>query len=160
MVSDTKQIEAALSIAVLRLLKWFNYLELNLGLSLSSLINEAAPKETYGAISNMSLEKKLGKFIKLVEADERLNTERIDLQEWVDRTNRARYVRNSFVHGSWEILPLRSNEPIKLRLPPWIAEDKSEYGRRGLTIQDVEQAADEMGQVFGQFMHIRKRLGV
>lgn len=160
MITDPKEIEAELAKALLRLLKWANLLELNLGLTISFLINEAAPKDAYPAISKMSLDKKLSKFIELVSNDSRLNTKEIDLCVWKERTDRARFVRNSFVHGYWEVLPMRTDTPISLRLPPWIAEDKSEYSGRGLTIVDIEQAADEMGQVFGQFMHFRKKLSI
>ncbi len=160
MVQEHEEVETALSRALLRLLKYFNLLEVNLGLSLSFLMNESDPKDTYSSIAKMSLDRKISKLMELVEAEPRIDTSGIDLHEWTQRAQRARYVRNAFVHGSWDVLPYRAEGPIQLSLPPWIDEDRSEYSNHGLSVRDVEEVADEVGGVYGQFMHFRQKLEI
>ena len=53
-----EKLEPDFAVAPVRLLNWFNLLELNLGLCLSHLLGAPDPKDTYRAIARMSLERK------------------------------------------------------------------------------------------------------
>ncbi|MBX2869919.1 MAG: hypothetical protein KTR18_14665 [Acidiferrobacterales bacterium] len=155
-----EDIETSIAKSLFRLLKWFNLMEINLGLSISHLLNEGGSTASYNSVSKMSLDRKLTKFLDLISEDERLNIGKIDLDGWRARVNTARLVRNAFVHGYWEILPINPESPISLQLPPWAVKSKENYSGSKFSAIDVEAAADDMGRVFGEFMHFRKKLGV
>ena len=54
---DPNQLEEDFSITLVRLLRQFNLLELNLGLAISFLVNSKDPESAYPKLSKISLEK-------------------------------------------------------------------------------------------------------
>lgn len=159
---NPNQLEEEFSIALVRLLRQFNLLELNLGLAISFLIDSKNPKSTYPKLSKMSLEKKLHEFCRLIEKSDlyRSHDYKNELNSWSSRATEARWIRNFYVHGHWQLLPLREERPVSLSAPPWMREKLGITKEIKMTIQELQNMAESMEYLFKDFMRLRKKLGV
>lgn len=83
-----------------------------------------------------------------------------EFRDWYELADRARSIRNRYVHGHWEYLPLRGNEPVDFRAPAWMREKLGDKGVETMSLAAFEAIAFEMKEVQERFSRIRRKHGV
>jgi len=151
--------ELRINAALGRILRNFNFLELNLGLCLRLLENPDKPGELYDYLRNTGIAKIIKRLQRVLgECEHISDTSKYD--EWMEEVDRIRLLRNFYVHATWEYLPLRHDAPLGFRVPPWKEELIDGKCQGKMTIEDLEEEANSVETVFDNFMAIRKSYGV
>jgi hypothetical protein len=101
--------------AMFNLLRSFNFIDLNLGLSISLLAEPRSPRDTYKRLSNMSFDQRMKWFKKLLTDGERhLSAEaRGQFENWLVRADEVRELRNVYVHAIWRFNPRGRGKPVR-----------------------------------------------
>ena len=105
--------------AVFNLLRSFNFIDLNLGLSISFLAEPQSPQNTYKKLSNMSFDQRMKWFEKLLTESE-LNIGKKAKEEftkWLAHADKARKLRNVYVHAIWRFNPMMHGKPVSVSSP-------------------------------------------
>ena len=158
---DQKVLEVEFSLALVRFLRHFNLVELNLGAAISHLKNAKDPKTTYPSLANMSLEKKLGEFGTLVRNRVEMSDEDASmLNAWIELGHTARETRNLYIHGYWDLLPMRIEKPLSLHAPPWMRDKLGMASDRMMSIEELAAIGDSMESLLQQLNTLRRKLGV
>ena len=129
----------------LSLLKYFNLLEKNVGLCISYLENSDDPKVSYSILRKMTAEQKLERLKELFDIDAVIIDKKgvREFEEWFAFATRARSIRNRYVHGQWEYLPLRSDKPVGFEPPVWMQE-KLGYKLETMSVSELEAVVEEI----------------
>lgn len=151
--------ESRINTALGKILRNFNFLELNLGLCLSFLENPSDPAVSHKYLNREGMPAIIKKLKNLIDECEHIPDSH-EFQEWMVRAEEIRVLRNYYVHATWEYLPSRHDAPLAFRIPPWRKERirGSDQGR--MLIEDLEADAHRIEAVFNEFMAIRKKYGV
>lgn len=159
---DPIQLEVDFSVALVRMLRHFNMLELNVGLTVAKLCKWADPESPSPRLSTMSLEKKVVEFRRLSEKCNliRSDAQREELERWSARVDDVRSVRNVYAHGHWDLLPLRAEHPVSLFAPPWMHKKLGITSEIKMTLGDLQRKALLAENVGRDFMTIRRKLGL
>jgi len=154
--------EVRFTSALARLLKYFNLLEENIGLCIAHLVNSSNPKASYPLLARMTAEQKMDRLREIFVSGEVIadNVSILEFEEWFELAARARSIRNRYVHGHWEYLPMRSQKPVGVRAPAWMREKLGHEAEETMSLTDLEAVVDEMESVFDGFMRIRKKHGL
>ena len=160
-IQDYKPEEAKIrfSLALVRLLNTYNYLDLNLGLSIRFLENPSNPEASDKKLANMTTEQKLVLWQSLLVKGEWVTTpeQLSELEDWAKRANTSRHTRNRYVHGRWQILPLRQEKPVGLAVPPWWKDKTDAEVTDYMSLDELESVADEMEDMFKEFNQLRNK---
>lgn len=140
--------------AFVKFIRYFNLLELNVGLSISFLHNIADPKSIYPKLMKMTCEQKIDKLKELLISK---NIEIKEFNAWYDSTTIARGKRNRYLHGNWEYLPNRSDKPVRFSAPPWMKEKYADDAVEKFSLDEFDDVAEEMKNVFDELMQIRRK---
>ena len=161
-VSITENSDARFSIALVRLVRYFNLLDENVGLCISHLASPSDPQASYPALAKMTAEQKMERLLELFTSQEIISDEGSisEFAGWFERAAQARSIRNRYVHGHWEYLPMRSEKPVGVRAPAWMQEKLGPDANETMSLSDLETVADELVGVFEDFVQIRKKNGV
>lgn len=145
--------------AIVKLLRYFNLIDTNVGLCLSRLTNPTNPEASYERLGNQTSQQRFEElrarvaegigFPKVVDSEE--------FGQWLSDATRARSIRNRYVHGNWEYLSLRTECPVGVNAPPWMKPKLGSLTQETMTLEKLEAVADEMEQIFNRFMKIRQR---
>jgi hypothetical protein len=110
----------------------------------------------------MTPEKRIERLKKLLEkADLKVKKKvREELSAWYEKAAGVRNIRNRYVHGNWEFLPLRHNEPVGVSAPPWMREKLGSLANETMSLEQLEAVAQEVEAVFQEFMALRRKYGV
>jgi len=148
--------------ALVRLIRSFNYLDTNVGLCISHLSHPSNPTAAYPVLAKMTPEKRTERLQKLLEkADLEVKKKvREELSAWYEKAADVRSIRNRYVHGNWEFLPLRHKEPVGVSAPPWIREKLGPLANETMSIEQLETVAGEVEAVSQEFMQLRRMYGV
>jgi hypothetical protein len=151
--------ESRINSALGKILRNYNFLELNLGLCLRTLANRDDPSAIHGYLNRVGILRALGRLKGLLDECE-LISDTSEFDEWCQRVEEVRLLRNYYVHATWEYLPLGSEESLGFRIPPWRREKirGSDQGR--MRIEDLEADAERIETAFDEFMAIRRKYGV
>jgi hypothetical protein len=161
-MSSHDDAEVRFALALVKLLKFFNLLDTNVGLCLSFLISPSDPESAYEQLSNKTTQQRFEE-MKAFVADGTGFPKAVDPEhfgEWLTDATRARAIRNRYVHGNWEYLPYRQVKPIAVRAPTWMKGKLGEEAEERMTVAELEAVADEVEQVFHRFMKIRRAHGI
>ena len=147
------------SLALVRLLRYFNLLEENVGLSISCLENPDDPRASYSKLANTTAERKLTHWRELLEQGDHIPDDagKSELVGWFERVKKARCIRNRYIHGHWEYLRLRKEKPIGVRASAWLHEKLGAMANEQMSMAELEAAADELEDVFREFMRLRRK---
>jgi hypothetical protein len=156
-VPDDPEVRFALAIS--RLLKSFNLIDTNVGLCLSYLKCPSNPKAAYKVLANQTSQQRFD------ELEDHLfegvgfpaNVDLGDFRAWFADAARARSIRNRYIHGLWEYLPLRVDGPVEVSAPPWMKEKLGELAKETMTLAELEAVADNLAEVFDRFRQLRNR---
>lgn len=144
------------------MIRHFNLIELNLGLCIRNLRKWSGAPIADADLSTMSLGKKVREFVRLSEEWEPVRSKNLGVQiaEWAARVDEVRRVRNIYVHGHWDLLPLREDYPVSVFVPPWMVESMGLTYETKMTVSDLQDRAKATQIAFEDFAIIRKNLGV
>ena len=151
--------ESRINAALGKIVRNFNYLELNLGLCLRFLENPGDPEASHKYLNRVSTPQIIERLKKLLDECEHIpDTDEFD--EWMVRTEEIRALRNYYIHATWEYLPLRKEAPLGFRIPPWRKESIQGRDQGIMRIEDLEADADRVELAFKEFMTIREKYSV
>ena len=111
--------------ALFRLLHYFNLLEDNVGLCISHLQNPDEPNASYRSLVKMTAERKIEHLKTLFAEDKDIGAgekARNEFNRWYEKTKQARALRNRYIHGRWQYIPLRDEKPVGYAAPVWCRE--------------------------------------
>jgi len=151
--------ESRINAALGKILRNYNFLELNLGLCLRFLANPGAPDASHKYLTRTGLPQAIKRLKKLLDNCEHIQ-DTSEFQEWMERVEEIRSLRNYYIHATWEYMPLRVNAPLGFRVPPWRNEMIRDSDQGSMKIEDLEADANRIESVFNEFMIIRKKYGV
>ncbi len=112
------RIDAALE----KILRNYNFLELNLGLCLRFLVSPKDPSASHKYLKRVGVTGAIKRLQKLLGECEQV-PDTSEFQEWMVHAEEIRHLRNYYVHAAWEYLPLRKEAPLGFRIPPWRNEE-------------------------------------
>jgi hypothetical protein len=115
-------------------------------------MNLSNPKETYPKIEKLSCAQKIEELGILTEN----LPSGPEYADWAEVAASTRSLRNRFAHGTWELYLPTIERPIGLRMPPWINVDSQDKTLK-LSIQELEELADEVEECFKAFMRWRNK---
>lgn len=151
--------ESRINAALGKILRNFNFLELNLGLCLRLLENPDNPVESHDFLYKAGLPKILAKLKEHVDRCTHIK-DVSEFHEWAERVEGVRKLRNYYVHGTWEYLPSRRNAPLGFRIPPWRTERILGNAEGNMRIEELEADAERIEQAFHDFTRIRRKLHI
>jgi len=145
--------------ALVRLIQSFNYIDTNIGLCISHLLNPSDPTKSYPSLAKMTAEKRIKKLKNLLEDTNIAVSEnaRTEFMMWYESAVNVRNIRNRYVHGNWEFLPLRHEHPISVSAPPWMRKPLGPLASESMSLSQLEIIVDEVEDVFQKFMQFRRR---
>lgn len=148
--------------ALVRLIRDFNYLDTNVGLCIAHLLYPSDPTKAYSALARMTAEKRIARLEQLLDdRDIKVSKKvRSQLIAWYEDAALVRGIRNRYVHGNWEFLPLRHDKPVGVFAPPWMSEQLGVLAHETMDLAQLELIADKVKAVLNEFMRLRRQLGV
>ena len=152
-------IESRINTALGKILRNYNLLELNIGLCLRSLENPDNPNKSHGYLKRAGMTGAIPRLMKLLERYEHIS-DTSDFEKWTATADKVRSVRNYYVHATWEYLPLCEAAPLGFRIPPWRNEKISGSPEGSMKIEDLEEQAKIVEDVFYDFMELRRKYRV
>lgn len=154
---NLEELEREFSLQFVRFVNAFNYLERNIGLCLSFLLNPQNPRSTYSRLLMLTTEGKLAalrsELSKRYGAGD--NVVLSEFEAWYERAEKSRALRDKYVHGQWQILPMDKERPVTFSLPEWIGG-----GDHSMSLAEFETAVQEVEGVFNRFMDFRKKYSI
>ncbi len=141
------------------ILRNFNFLELNMGLCIRFLENVKEPERSHSKLARTSITEKLELLRSLLES-KNLITDLEEFERWYKEVREARCIRNYYVHGTWEYLPLIKEKPLSFRLPPWRTETLKGETKVAMSLEQLEADANQIEKAFVNFMELRRKYNV
>lgn len=152
-------VETRFAQALVRLLKYFNLLDRNVGLAISFLENPSDAQASYPTLAKMTAEQKLDRLRKLLLERRTVgdSASTSDLERCIEHAHSARSIRNRYIHGDWSILPVKIEKRVVVEAPPWMHVKLGSDAREEMSLADLESVVDELEGVFQEFMRIRRK---
>ena len=155
---DIEAAETRINLAIGKLLRNFNFLELNLGYCIRYLQYGQEAERAHPWLARSSIQEKVIRFAELLrEQSQRVNDQ--DLDSWCQRAAKARLLRNFYAHCIWRYLP-RAEPVVELAIPPWRKELVNDSYWVHMTLESLETDADEVEAIFRDFNALRKKYRV
>lgn len=151
--------ELRINAALGKILRNYNFLELNLGLCLRFLENPNNPEASHKYLRRSNLPQIVKRLKKLLVECEHI-TDTNEFNEWINRSEDIRLLRNYYVHASWQYLPLNDDGKAKFSTPPWRKEKNKGDIEGRMRIKDLEADANRIEAAFKEFMEIRLKYKV
>lgn len=148
--------ETRINNALGKLLRNYNYLELNLGLCLRHLAKPDNPDAAHSYLNRAGMPQVIQRLEELLEKSDHM-ADTTEFQQWIKTAEEIRQLRNYYAHATWAYLPLRDNARLEFRIPPWRKETIRGDKHGEMQIEALEADADRVQQVFNEFMAIRKK---
>lgn len=160
-MQDPVELETRFSVALVRFLRHFNLLELNLGLCIAQHDAASRSNATNLDLANSSMDQKLRSMKKIalnsdLEVPDDIQSQ---LVEWIKDAQKARGTRNTYAHGHWELLPLSDDAPIRLHAPPWKQESLGLRIPIYMQVDDLIAMANETESLVREFLAMRSSFG-
>jgi len=151
--------ESRIDSALGKILRYFNLLELNLGLCIRHIENPGLVEQRHSWLAKSSIQEKINLFTRLVR-EKALAKDEQELDRWYNEVSSARCLRNYYVHGTWEYLPWRKEAPVGFRIAPWRSEQIRGSSLHTMTLEQLEADATAVQSVFETFARLRREYGV
>jgi len=142
-----------------KILRYFNFIEMNLGLSLRMLANPKNVEASHSLLRRLGMPEAIDRLRKLLKECEHIPDINA-FETWAMRAEEIRPLRNYYVHATWDYLPLRKEAPLEFRIPPWRMEQIHGKSQGPMRIEDLEADAERIQSVFEEFQAIRRQYGV
>ena len=159
---DPRVAEDRINSALGLIVRSFNFLELNLGLCIRSLERPEDPNGLNAKLNRTSFSEKVDWLEGLLDEHLASAKERVRKQfsDWIRKADRARLIRNYYVHGTWEFLPLMKDTPLRFDRPFWVSQAAEQEMEERMNLDALEAMAQEVQLAFREFMDLRNTLGV
>ena len=151
--------EERINKALGKILRYFNLLELNIGLCLRLLQNPKEPEAAHTFLKKAGLPEEIQRLKSLI-VQNNICDDVSEFEKWIVQADEVRQLRNHFAHAIWEYLPMVKDAPLQFSIPPWRTEGIDGEIRGKMTIENIEGHADKVETVFKEFMCIRKKYGI
>ncbi len=151
--------ELRINAALGKIIRNFNFLELNLGLSIRCLENPKNVEQSHPMLARTGFDKKLDKFKILVE-NLGVIKDKEEFDNWCQDAEEARRYRNYYVHGTWDYLPLIKDKPLGFHLPPWRKETLRGESIIRMSIDELESDAQKIEDANKNLMKLRNKYRV
>ena len=151
--------ETRINAALGTVLRYFNLLELNLGLCIRFLENPKNPERSHPKLARSSIAEKLQRLKDLLVTGGLIKDQN-EFDNWYKEVGDAKCVRNYYVHGTWEYLPLRRDAPLGFRIPPWRSECLRGESELTMRLSELEADAQQIQVVFEKFIALRRKYNV
>lgn len=149
--------ENRINTALGKILRNFNYLELNLGLRIRFIASSLGDKRDLtqydGYLKRSGLPELTSRLKKLIDKCDHVPSSK-EYKKWMQRAEKLRVLRNFYVHGTWEYVPNRKEGPLEFHLPPWRTEEKD---KTCMNLEDFERDAQLSEEIFIEFLNICKK---
>ena len=147
--------------AMFNLLRSFNFIDLNLGLSISFLAEPRSPQSTYNKLSNISFDQRMKWFKKLITVNEVVGEKaKEEIEKWLISADKARELRNVYVHAVWRFNPSMRGKPVNISSPIWMRDKLGDDVSQNLSLDELDRNASDVDKVFKDFLKIRKKYNV
>ena len=144
--------------AMFNLLRSFNYIDHNLGLSISFLAEPGSPQSTYKKLSNISFDQRMKWFKKLITANEVVGEKvKEEFVKWTISADKARELRNMYVHAIWRFNPSMLGKPVNISSPIWMRDKLGDVVSQDLSLDELERNAADVDKIFKDFIKIRRK---
>ena len=151
--------ESRINAALGKILRYFNFLEMNLGLCLRALAHPGNVSASHSLLRRQGMPETIDRLGKLLEECEHIpNTKAF--KKWALRAEGIRPLRNYYVHATWDYTPIQEEGPLRFKIPPWRTEQIGGRSQGPMRIEDLEADAERVKSVFEEFQSIRRRYGV
>lgn len=151
--------ESRINAALGKILRYFNFLELNLGLCLRALAHPNDVSASHSLLRRLGMPETINRLRTLLEECEHIPDINV-FEKWAMRAEEIRPLRNYYVHATWDYLPLRKEASLEFRIPPWRVEKIEGRSQGAMRIEDLEADAERIEAVFEEFQSIRRLYGV
>ncbi len=151
--------ESRINAALGKMLRYFNLLELNVGLWLRRLENPVDPSKSNSFLNRAGLQQILLRIKNELENGEFIG-DSSEFHDWIERVEDIRIRRNHYVHGIWEYLPLRSEAPLGFQIPPWKNDTIMGSVATSMRLEDLEADAARVEELFYELTRMREKYGV
>lgn len=152
---DVEVLQGRTASALMRLMKAFGLLEFNLGLAIAHLEYPGESERAYRDLAKLGFGRMVDQLARLLknEAERASQSRSADFDAWATFARPARKIRNDFVHGVLECVPLDSSHPIHLSRPAWHAEDCV----LRMSSEDLEMKVCYVEEAFDRFYKFRQK---
>ena len=151
--------ESRINTALGKILRYFNFLELNLGLCLRALASPTDVNASHSLLRHLGMSGTINRLRTLLREYEHI-TDIDAFEKWAMNAEKIRPLRNYYVHATWEYLPRRKGGPLAFRIPPWRTEQIKGRSQGAMSLEDLEADAERVKTVFEEFRSVRRRYGV
>lgn len=148
--------ESRINAALGKIVRNFNFLEMNLGLCIRCLKYRSNPSDSDKYLTRNGIINIVNDIKSVIEKCEHIS-DTSEFENWTESLEEIRNLRNYYVHATWEYIPLREEAPLEFAIPPW-RKEKIQGRENGLMqIEDLEADAKRVELAFKRFTKIRKK---
>ena len=154
--------ETRINCALGKIVRYYNFFELNLGLCIRQLENPDQPGRSHAWLAKSSLMDKvtrLGTLLLGGELKDRKEIQEAKIDKLRQSVKETKSIRHYYVHGTWEYLPLRNEAPVGYRIPPWRSESVHGSSEQTMTLEDLEADAEAVKTMFESLLKMRDEYG-
>ena len=151
--------ESRINTALGKIFRSYNVLKLNLGLCLRTLANPAEVSTSHSFLRRSGMPETINRLRVLLKECDNIS-DITAFEQWAQRAESIRTLRNYSVHSTWDYLPLRKESPLEFRIPPWRTEQIGGRSQGPMRIEDLEADAERVESVFEEFQMVRRQYGV
>ena len=165
MVTIEQDPNARFEKAIFNLLRSFNYIDLNIGLLISSSPElRSTRQDVYKKLSKKSFDQKMRWFKSLLKKGQlnlHLGEKGVsDFEKWNLDAHKARELRNRYVHAIWDFNPMMRGSPVSIRSPDWMEDILGEELVETMSLDELEAKASMVEMVFKDFSQLRRKYGI
>jgi len=147
--------------AIFNLLRSFNFIDLNVGLLISSIPENIGSQAAYKKLSKLTFDKKMKWFNLLLEEGElhkHLGEKGVsEFKSWFLHAHEARRLRNRYVHAIWRFNPMMVGKPVSISSPIWMKDVLGGDSEEKMNLDELEAKASMVEKVFKDFWNLRKK---
>ena len=144
--------------AIVEIINSFNLLDHNLGLSIAHLDSPGHSTDAYSKVSGMNVKAKVAYLTEKLRShpDHCHVVDQEEYLAWCSEADKARYNRNRYLHGQWAFLG-HLDKPVEFCAPVWMREKLGKDWKERLTLEELEEAVNELKRCAYAFITIREK---
>jgi hypothetical protein len=147
--------------AIFNLLRNFNFIDVDVGLLISTIAVPPFSPEIYKKLSRKTFDQRMKWFRKLLKSPEmrqRLGDNGTsEFETWFLRAHNARELRNRYVHGIWRFYQKRVGSPVSISFPIWMKDILGGELEEAMSLDELEAKAVMVEDVLKDFIRIRNK---
>lgn len=150
--------------AMFNILRCFNFIDHNVGLLIASTPSIQSRSEILERLSKITFNQRLS-WLKSLLKDSALakhvgDKGVIDFNKWLLDAQKARKLRNRYVHAIWRFNPSIHGSPVSISSPTWMTSVPGHVMVENLSLDQLEAKAVFVEGVFKSLCLLRKQFGI